>query len=430
MPKQKPMQWVLPEVVNPPDTVCFQINVPNERHHIGAFFGAIYLLSKPYAWGDDPDHTAIEVGAVWRRIFDNLIAGNCTIPAKPGSAGADGGDENLIRQNPDNPCELQTSINGVDWCTFADISLCVGGSPQPGAGSPQPPAGGCQSYRAVFPASTQWLLPTIVNTGDTLEVSNLSGVTNDGGSLDWRCPDGDLFFAGACAGSTFLNGTDPLPTVPHMRVIAQIGTSFYDVINGVFTVPSGITNAQVSFQVNDDPISNDQGQIAFDVNVCNNASAAWSHTFNFTANDGGFQNIVYPSGNPTATWVATSGWEANQCTVISSVSVYTILALFRDFAPSTVTGFSMTYDAVLGANPAGDTTRVSLRNGGGDNFIINEAPRNGSGLTDSWTGSISGVTTLLIFPIFAFADGGGSCDTTPEITLTSITISGVGTDPF
>jgi len=429
MPKKKPLKWALPEVVHPVGTRCYKVHVPDDRAYIGAFLGAMFLLTKPYAWADDPSHTAIEVGAVWRGIFDSLIAGNCDRIENPPQAGVDEG-ENLIRQNPDNPCILETSINGTDWCQFADLSLCVPQGSQPGTGQDQPPAGGCAQYQGSMNGNALWLLPTNVTTGDTIEVTGASGVTYDGGNLDWHCPGGDVFFAGFCTGVTFVHALNPLPSIPEMKLIASIGGVFYDVYNGVFTVPGGISNQPVTFQVNHSDITGDGGQLQFTVKVCNNQSANWTHTFNFLANDGGFTNIAYPAGQDTAAWTSAVGWEAVDCVNLSGPAVYTILAIQKALAATTITNFDMTYDATLGANPAGDQTRVNLRSGGTDHFVIAEAPRAGTNLTDSWVGNVSGVTAIQIYPIFAFADGGGTCDSSPAITLKSITISGTGIDPF
>jgi len=283
MPHQKPMKWPLPEIVHPERTVCFQINVPNEIHYLAAFYGAIFLLSKPYAWGDDAAHTALEVGAVWREIFDRLIAGNCIIPAKPGSAGADG-DDFMIRQNPDNPCLLESSLDGVEWCVFADISKCVTSS-QPGAGSPQPqPGGGCQTYQASIPGNGAWLVPTIVSTGDTISLTNLSGAWY-GGSITWYCPDGSVFFAGVCTGAQNFNGGSQIPASPIGRVIALIDGTYYDILPGPFTIPGGITNKQVTLLMNTDTPSTASGNVNLDVTVCNNQAASWSSYFDFAISD-------------------------------------------------------------------------------------------------------------------------------------------------
>jgi len=65
-------KWVLPEVIDPPDRLCFQIEVPNDKFHIAAFKGALYTLTSAVSWADDLDHTAKAVAAVWAEIYDNL----------------------------------------------------------------------------------------------------------------------------------------------------------------------------------------------------------------------------------------------------------------------------------------------------------------------------------------------------------------------
>jgi len=271
MPNQKPMKWPLPEVVHPTETICYKIHVPRERHYIGAFLGAMFLLSKPYAWGDDDAHTALQVGAVWRAIFDQLVAGDCEPSAPLGQGGAED-TEMAIRQNPDNPCEIQSSADGTHWCTFIDLSLCFGNPPQPGGGSDQPQPGACASYHAQMLGNGFWLLPTGVSSGDTIEVSGASGVTYNGDHLSWYCPDGSTFILGACTSLTQTDSGNPLPTVFRSKLIAKIGSTFYDVFGGTFTVPSGHTNDPVTFQVNAATLSNNSGSIEFDVEVCNNQS--------------------------------------------------------------------------------------------------------------------------------------------------------------
>lgn len=303
MPKQGPMKWPLPDVVNPPDTVCFQINVPNERHHLGAFYGAMFLLSKAYAWGDDPDHTALAVAAVWRKIFDNIIAGNCTIPDKPGSAGVDSGDELMIRQNPDNPCLLETSVNGVDWCVWADLSLCTPANPQPGTGTPQPQPGDCQTYHGVTGAAAPWYVPTVVSDGDTIELLFSQGSWNDGGEVAWRLSNGDQFFAGNNVGNPVLNGADPLPAEPHMAMLALIDGVYYNLAAGAVTVPSGVSNAQILLLPNDSVLDNNAGTITFDIKVCNNQAGDWTSTLDFTTNS--FAEITTVN---TGEWTAGVGY--------------------------------------------------------------------------------------------------------------------------
>ena len=393
--------------------------------------GALQQLLLQSTWQYD---TTDELNKVQGQAFNLISLFNCvTAPTLTQVCGRLNGSE-VTEEMPirvDCDCNVfVTCCDGTEKQILTADQVRAAFAPQPGAGSELPTPGKCVQYHANMPGNGRWLLPGPVSTGDTLDVTGITGVTYDAGNLDWHCPGGDVFFAGFCSGVTFTNGANPMPSVPEMKLIASIGGTFYDVIGGLFTVPSGVSNEPVTFQVNHADISGDGGALSFDVTVCNNQASSWSHTFNLLSNDGGFTNIDYPLHNPTAAWSSGTGWEAIDCVHLFGSGVYTILAIQKALAASTVTGFSMTYDSVLGANPSGDTTRVSLRNGSGDNFIINGAPESGTNITDSWTGSIAGVTEILLFPIFAFADAGGTCDSTPSITLKSITISGTGTDPF
>jgi hypothetical protein len=273
--KGKSYQWVLPNVVDPPKTICFQIDVPDDPQHIAAFLGSIFDLSKPYHWANDDAHTAIAVGAVWKRIFLALRRNNCKYPNSP-SIGTDG-DDLMIRQNPDNPCLLESSIDGQTWCAFADISLCLPTTGQQGGGAPQPPFGGCQTYHASMSSKDKYLVPTLVSSGDTLELTNFGGGWNDGTLLDWFCPDGTNFTLGICVPGTFtLDAGDPLPTDPHMSLIMEIDGVFYP-SGGILTVPAGVLNAQVTIQANDSSLNDNNGSISFDVAVCNNTAPAGAH---------------------------------------------------------------------------------------------------------------------------------------------------------
>lgn len=72
--RNPPAKWVLPEVINPPDSICMTLQVPNERFHIAAFRGALLDLASAYKWQDDPDHKAREVASVWKGVIANMAS--------------------------------------------------------------------------------------------------------------------------------------------------------------------------------------------------------------------------------------------------------------------------------------------------------------------------------------------------------------------
>jgi len=67
--REKRPRYTLPVTVNPENTVCVQINIPDEPMHVAAFWGAMMTLCHAYSWGNDAEHTAIAVADVWRPII-------------------------------------------------------------------------------------------------------------------------------------------------------------------------------------------------------------------------------------------------------------------------------------------------------------------------------------------------------------------------
>lgn len=61
--------WILPEDVDP-ERFCFIIEIPKDRFHIYAFFGALQELTYWFNWQRDDEHTGKLVGDIWREIID------------------------------------------------------------------------------------------------------------------------------------------------------------------------------------------------------------------------------------------------------------------------------------------------------------------------------------------------------------------------
>lgn len=310
-----PAKWVLPTIIDPPRRRCFVIEVPDEIYHIAAFRGAILDLASAYKWSDDPSHLAREVALVWRAVYDQIE--ECAPPPNNGVGGE--GDDILIRQNPENPCLLESSIDGIHWCAFADISLCLQDN-QPGAGAEQPRAGGGEScYTGKLFANSMWLLPTNVSTGDILSLQEATGAGQDGNVSPWKCPNGQSFVLGQCVGIAGNSSGDPLNTVPHMRLLWKINNTYYDAMAGDLTVPAGFSGATVVLQVNDDPIADNVGSYTFKACVTNNQSVTPDIS------------IIYqewPGGGPVLA-AGPSGVNYNDIfTITSTTSAYAIFAMF------------------------------------------------------------------------------------------------------
>jgi hypothetical protein len=284
-----------PQNLTPPDTVCLQIEVPNDREWIAAYLDAVEQLSYWFSWDRDEARTGRGIAARWWRAF--LSIRKC----KP---------EALIRQNPDDPCLLESSTDGIHWCTLFDISLCTPQPGQPGSGARQPlPGGGEECYHSDSPANMQWNLPTVVNAGDTIEVRNTQGQATDAPNHVWYCPNGQLFLAGKCVSVPFTQGGDPAASADHMTIVCQIAGVWYATAGGPITVPGGVANAPVVFQVNDGVLSDNSGGYAYDVCVTNNGSVGWCKLWNYALSPYAF--VIEP--NPPAAdpvWTAGSGFLA------------------------------------------------------------------------------------------------------------------------
>lgn len=305
--RNPPAKWVLPDVVNPPDHICFTIKVPNNRAHIGAFYGAIFNLTSARFWQDDPDHKAVQVAKVWREIFDNLLAGPCDLTT-PDIIEEMEYEMSICEQLRYNPvthkfeglcCGVWEPIPGQD-------GFQIGGPGQPGDGSPQPAPGGCITYHAQFSAKGEYLVPTVVSAGDTIQFTNAQGAGHDGTVSPWKCPNGKTFFAGACVGVGGTSGGDPAPAIDHMALIASIGGTYYPAFSGSITVPGGVSNAQITIQANDSTLTDNSGSYSLDIEVCRAAAAAtWSSFLDFTTSPYDWVN----AGANQGVWVPGLGWQ-------------------------------------------------------------------------------------------------------------------------
>jgi hypothetical protein len=294
-------RWVLPEVVDPPGHICFKIEVPNDRNHIAAFIGAIFSLSTPYSWQNDDAHTAIDVGKVWRKIWFDLQRNNCDCP----------NPETLLIEELDyqmSLCEqlrfqdgkLQALCCGVWEDITGQPPQGIGGGSQPGT-SPQPTPGGCQIYNGDMGGAAPWYVPTVVSTSDTLDLSNMSGLFYDAFESKWFTPQG-FYFVIAPTPIQYFDAGSPLPSAAIGKLIVKIGSTYYDIQPGPFTVPAGHTNDTVQLLMNTPTPAGSGGNVKFDITVCNNTPASWTSVIDFTVTPGG----VFPA-SPGA-WVSGVGW--------------------------------------------------------------------------------------------------------------------------
>lgn len=286
----------IPADINPANRRCVLVRVPDDPQHIANFMGALYELTLWLNYDRDTAHSGKDVAAVWYGIYEQLTLDTCP---EHGT-----GDDMQFRQNG---CKLEYSIDCTTWYTLYDPTDCIQ------AAISQPPGGGelatdeCRTFDVTLRANDRYLLPVPVSEGYTLTVSAGEGGWYDGGEGIWHCPDGSTYVLGACAGSGGFVVGDPMPSEPHMLLIGKleaVSPVYYHANNSVITIPAGVTPTNFSFQANDSDITNNSGSIKFTVKVCAAAPPTWSHTFDFTVNDGGW------AASPTdrAEYVAATGW--------------------------------------------------------------------------------------------------------------------------
>lgn len=265
----------LPQNLHPVGWRCVTFMIPDDDEYEHIAYSTLYdqLALTWTNWKRTGDDTGSRLCRLWRAALATWK--RCEPPPTMPQIGADSEDF-LIRQNPDNPCQLQSSVDGATWCTFADFALCVAGSLQssfqPGP-QEQPPAGGCSEFDVTLNANNVYLSAIGVGAGDTVTITNLTGGWL-GAPLDvWRCPTGQEYVLGACFGSPAApSGSDKCPSIGHMKLIANDGTNCYDASSGSFTIDSGIPNGtQLTFQANDADLTDNAGSASFHVKICKNA---------------------------------------------------------------------------------------------------------------------------------------------------------------
>jgi len=258
----KQMLHHLPDVPNPSDSICFQVEVPNDPWHIRAFLGQLNDLGAWWTWERDEAHTALIAAQVWQKIVMNLYAGCNIVP--PG--GIEVEDMSRFRVDPDNNCILQIECGPDQWETFWDISDCIQASTgQPGPGGDTPAPGTSKNRCLKLQANGQVILPFPVTDGQLITLSALEGGWTDGSGA-WFCPDGEFYSLGECGSGCAHEGGDLSGDACHMSIVALINGIYYPT-NSPITVPSGTGTVDCVFMANDATPADNFGEIGFCVSV-------------------------------------------------------------------------------------------------------------------------------------------------------------------
>ena len=116
-------RYLLPDDPNEQNTVCIQINVPDDIGYITAFWGALGELGFWSKWEKDPQHKAAIVASRWRQILSD--AHNSSCESEPMNFA-------LVQYG----CDIVLIVNG-----FEAARLTLDGSACPALIGPQGPQG-------------------------------------------------------------------------------------------------------------------------------------------------------------------------------------------------------------------------------------------------------------------------------------------------
>lgn len=310
---------ILPTDLSPIGTRCIQIIIPDDDDWERAMYAEVATLSQWMRWERDLGKNGKPVADIWLKALETWS--HCDGSPSP-IQGMEVDDMPLLRVDCD--CNVFiTCCDGTEKQLLTKDQIDALLRSQPGAGSPTPqPGGGTAQNCGAMSNGGTWTLPHAVNSGDVLTMSGLNGAWKDKRELFWHCPDGWLFWDGSCVQDLNFNGADPLPSVLHMSIIAEIDGTFYDII-GIdgsgnptpFTVPGGHTNAQLTLQANIDDLTQVDGTVNFCVTAQNNQVVSWSHTFDFRNAPNPFHPLSDSLVTDAAVWTPGIGWVATDQTL-------------------------------------------------------------------------------------------------------------------
>jgi hypothetical protein len=296
---------------------CVEFN----QDYLPAVLGALLPLTFQATWdAATPDDNLLAQNRAMSLIY-LFQKGNCMSGV-------------MLAQCDPPECGIKFSTDGGATWTCADLSGCIadivgigitnaiddgllqkaGGQPSPA----EPPAQSqCKTYHVLLNANDKWHCPSPVKNGDTVRVFNANGGWNDG-DVYWFCPDGSSYLLGSCQGTPGQHHDgDPLnPGAFHMAVVGEtlVDATWFDPMT-LYTFAGLSADQDFILQANDGTLTDDCGQIEFDVEIC---TGGWTHVFDFTADGGGFYPY-FASGQSRAEYHAGLGWTSYQISYLAQL---------------------------------------------------------------------------------------------------------------
>lgn len=436
MSNRKPWaKWTLPDVIDPPDRLCFTVPVPNNPLHLAAFRGALLSLASATKWQDDDAHTAKAVALVWKEIYDLVVA--CTDAA----AATYTEDDNMaltrvVCVNNVAYFEVQTCACPETWLRLANASQIVNPG-QPGSGQTTPAAGASTQYCVTVPASGQILIPALVNTGDQITLDSISGSWWDGAESDFGPlyrfgENGDQMVAGIDVGFPRTSGADFMPAVNHMKLIAAVGaTPTYMTLTKAtpVTVPAVAANSQIVLIPNRTAAlrAGSQGECQACITVKNNSTSVWCHIDNMLTSSNLWTNftdtfITVPTGH----WTLGTGW-VGEVKTQSGGSHRNSVYIQAPYASLTAQSIEIEYAFTAGQVVLANDKVLEIQSGASGLVAYNPVP-DAAIATYTFTGPFT-VNPLVIYLDIARQNG---ADPSPAGSgaIRKVTYRGTGTNPF
>lgn len=406
----------LPSNLTPTGTRCIQITIPDDDEWERAIYAEVVTLAQWMRWERDLGKNGKPVADIWLKAIQTWK--HCDTPKPPLPGGLIEDFEMPLRVDCD--CNVfVTCCDGTEKqiATLDEVKALL--QPTSSTGQPQPqPGGGCQSYAFQLDAAKSVVLPTLVNTGDTLTAEALKGSWSGAGiGGRWDCPDGTLFLGGSCFGGTeaYESGA-PAPSIFAGRLLYYINGTYYDGI-GTFTVPSGVVNQVVTLLANYDPADNRTGIVSGSIKVCNNQPVEWHHAIDLSLSP----SIFAACGN--GVYLPGSGFIDTM--VMSGPNTYRGVNLCVSWTtPTTIRRVQYLCDTTFGANPQ----TVALVANPGSVLLFNVANVAAVHNYDTSYINQTGVTSLEFDDSVGENPGSGNPGGT--LIISQVIIDGVGFDPF
>ncbi len=414
----------LPANKTPIGTRCIQITIPDDDEWERDIYSEVYRLALWMLWERDIAKSGKPVADRWLKAIRTWK--HCSPPPKVGSG---------LTEDFELPLRVDCDCNVFVTCcdgtekqilTSDQVNQLI--KTQPGTGTTPPGPGECKQYDVSLKADGVYLVPLLVNAGDTLTLSSLDGATSFiFPFLRWNCPTGLEFFGGLCVPAPSFDATALLPAAALGKPLFYIGGVYYDATIPL-TVPGGVANAPAQIFVNYPTGLTYAGTITATLTVCNNASTTFTHTFDFVTDSGGFAPFVIPAGSGSqGIWVPGTGWTADLWLDPAAANfAQRGIDIHHSVTPArTITQVTAYYTYAVGSG--GGTQSQDFANGPNAGVDVFDTNTPVPSSPHFWAGSHS--VTQLDIGLFCGSNHAGT-DPGGSATLSKLIVTGIGSDPF